>query len=79
MMTIPYQFQHLELPTTLLPATYVYTWPCQHCGTCTSGHAHIVACVIIIIMVIFKCYFSREHIAISLKNGVNIELGKTDR
>ena len=24
----------------------------------------------------FKCYFSREHIAHSPKNGVNIELGK---
>ena len=30
-------------------------------------------------MVISKCYFSREHIAISYKNGVNIELGKTNR
>ena len=30
-------------------------------------------------MVIFKCYFSREHIVISYKNGVNIELGKTNR
>ena len=37
--------------------------------------------LIIIIMVIFKCYFSGEHIALSLKNnnGVNIELGKTNR
>ena len=31
----------------------------------------------IIIMVIFKCYFSREHIFIN--NCVNIELGKTNR
>ena len=36
-------------------------------------------------MVIFKCYFSGELIALSFKkikknnNGVNIELGKTDR
>ena len=33
--------------------------------------------LIIIIMVIFKCYFSGEHIALSIKNnnnGVNIEL-----
>ena len=33
-------------------------------------------------MVIFKCYFSGEHIALSLKNnnnGENIELGKTNR
>ena len=34
-------------------------------------------------MVIFKCYFSGEHIALSIKkhnnNGVNIELGKTNR
>ena len=40
--------------------------------------------VIIIIMVIFKCYFSEEHIALSINkknnnNGVNIELGKTNR
>ena len=38
--------------------------------------------IVIIIMVIFKCYFSREHIALSLKktkNGVNIQLGKTNR
>ena len=33
-------------------------------------------------MVIFKCYFSGEHIALSIKknnNGVNMELGKTNR
>ena len=34
-------------------------------------------------MVIFKCYFSGEHIALSLRknnnNGVNIDLGKTNR
>ena len=38
--------------------------------------------LIIIIMVIFKCYFSKEHKALSIKkgkNGVNIELGKTNR
>ena len=35
--------------------------------------------IIIIIMVISKCYFSREHISISCRNGVNIELGKTNR
>ena len=38
--------------------------------------------IIIIIMVIFKCYFSGEHIALSIKNnnnGVNIQLGKTNR
>ena len=35
--------------------------------------------IIVIIMVISKCYFSREHIALSHKNGVNIELGKTNR
>ena len=35
---------------------------------------------IIIIVVIFKCYFSREHIALScIKNGVNIELGKNNK
>ena len=34
-------------------------------------------------MVIFKCYISGEHIALSFKkknnNGVNTELGKTNR
>ena len=33
-------------------------------------------------MVIFKCYFSGEYIALSIKNnnnGVNIELWKTNR
>ena len=38
--------------------------------------------LIIIIMVIFKCYFSGEHIALSINknnNGVNIALGKTNR
>ena len=36
--------------------------------------------VIIITMVISKCYFCRENIAISYtKNSVNIELGKTNR
>ena len=36
--------------------------------------------IITIIMVIFKCYFSREHIALShKKNDVNIELGKNNR
>ena len=41
----------------------------------------IIIVIIIIIMVIFMCYFSGEHIALSLKNnnGVNIELGKTNR
>ena len=35
----------------------------------------------LIIMVISKCYFSGEHIALSINknnNGVNIELGKTN-
>ena len=39
--------------------------------------------IIIIIMIIFKCYFSGELIALSYKknnnSGVNIELGKTKR
>ena len=38
--------------------------------------------LIIIIMVIFMCYFSGEHIALSINknnNGVNIALGKTNR
>ena len=35
--------------------------------------------VIIIIMVIFRRLFSREHVDLSLKNGVNIEFGKTKR
>ena len=32
-----------------------------------------------IIIVIFKCYFSRENIALSYIKSVNIELGKTNR
>ena len=38
--------------------------------------------IIIIIMVIFKSYFSGEHIALSINknnNSVNIALGKTNR
>ena len=38
--------------------------------------------LIIIIMVIFKCYFSGEHISLSINknnNGVNIALGKNNR
>ena len=47
-------------------------------------HVLIFILIIIIIMVIFKCYFSRELIALSYiknnnNNGVNIELGKTNR
>ena len=44
-----------------------------------------MALIIIIIMVIFKCYFSGELIALSYKNKkknnnvVTIELGKTNR
>ena len=48
---------------------------------CSSDVASVII-IIIIIMVIFKCYFSGEHIALSTKennNGVNIELGKTNR
>ena len=30
-------------------------------------------------MLILKCYFFREHIALSCKNCVDIELGKTNR
>ena len=37
--------------------------------------------LIIIIMIIFKCYFYRELIAFFMnnKNGVKMELGKTNR
>ena len=48
----------------------------------TDIYLHNWIIIIIIIMVIFKCFFSGEHIAISIKknnNGVNIELGKTNR
>ena len=41
--------------------------------------AAVNTAVIIIIMVISKCYFSREHIAPSLKNGLSIELGKNQQ
>ena len=47
------------------------------------GSTVFVYCKIrIIIMVIFKCYFSGELIALSINknnNGVNIALGKTNR
>ena len=35
--------------------------------------------IIMIIMVISNSYISIEHIDLSYKNGVNIELGKTNR
>ena len=48
-----------------------------------STHFEHKVIIVIIIMVIFKCYFSGEHIALSIKkqnnSGVNIELGKTNR
>ena len=43
---------------------------------------HISFNLIIIIIVILKCYFYGDHIALSINknnNGVNIELGKTNR
>ena len=41
---------------------------------------YILCYIIVIIMAIHKCYFSREHIALSYKNGVNITFGKqTDK
>ena len=42
---------------------------------------NIVAHMIMMIMVICRCYFSGEHIVLSLKNnnGVKIELEKTNR
>ena len=39
------------------------------------GHCRLTGSELII-MVIYECYFSIEHIALSSKNGVNIELGK---
>ena len=48
----------------------------------TGGTAGLTI-IIIIIMAIFKCYFSGELIALSYRkknsNGVNIELGITNR
>ena len=51
---------------------------------CNYGLIDIHDYIIIIIMVIFKCYFSGELIALSYKNiknnnDVNIKLGKTNR
>ena len=50
------------------------------------GYDWLTEIIIITIMVILKCYFSGELIALSLKkkqkkknNDVNIELGKTNR
>ena len=45
---------------------------------CSSEKWHLNIIIIIIIMVIFKCYFSREHIALSYIIGVNMELGNTN-
>ena len=48
----------------------------------TDVFISIMSTIIIIIIIIFMCYFSGEHIALSIKknnNGVNIELGKTNR
>ena len=43
----------------------------------------IIIIIVIIIMGIFKCYYSGEHIDLSLiknnNNDVNMELGKTNR
>ena len=51
---------------------------------CEGLQRRVILAIIIIIMVISKCYFSGEHIALSIKknkynNGVNVELGKTSR
>ena len=44
-----------------------------------NGFTLLWITIIIIIMFSFKYYFSREHIALSLKNCVNIKLtGPTD-
>ena len=45
----------------------------------TNDYAIFSDKIIIIIMVIPMCYFSREHIALSYKNGVDMEFGKTNR
>ena len=60
-----------------------------HCSeSVASGMSHhesnqtAIIIIIIIIMAIFKCYFSGEHIALSINknnNGVNIALGQTNR
>ena len=57
----------------------------QYCCDSGSTNKLFCKCFLIIIMVIFKCYFSGEIIALSYKktnnnkSGVNIELGKTNR
>ena len=59
--------------------TWRFSW-LQRCRRGIQRRARLV--LIVIIMVIFKCYFSGEHIALSINknnNGVNIALGKTNR
>ena len=50
-----------------------------HFSALSHNFIHHSGIIIIIIIVIFKCYFSREHITLSYKNDVNIELGKSNR
>ena len=43
----------------------------------TSYHFALLTLVVIIIMVIFKCYFSREHIALSNKKWCEHRIRKS--
>ena len=49
----------------------------MNCGTyLLSNKNTTIRSLVIIIMFIFKCYFSREHITCSVKHSMNIKLRK---
>ena len=67
--TYGYIHTHIHAYTYIHTYIYMHTYTHMHIGR----HMHIIISFkhtceqIIIIMVIFKCYFSREHIALSYK------------
>ena len=69
-----YEHQIKIITQSLLPRGFPYKL--------ISEQINCASHIIIIVMVIYKCYFSGEHIALSINknnNGVNIALGKTNR
>ena len=75
---------HFDNPLKSLTKQTLNTHSLYNLVQVINKHSHMCGhIIIIIIMVIYKCYFSGEHIALSINknnnNGVNIELGKTNR